>query len=490
MAEVRAPLALRTRPAAEVRRRHAGRRARPAGAVRLVSAAIYASVFLFFLLEMLLKPISGEDAEQQWCMGAGWASWRACSEWVLGFLPRIGQVFHYLTIWAFGSLPQAGMETLLRVSSALLLTVTVLIVVGLGLGRRPALRVVDASLTALVLLLLVTSPVGQVVLNGFSNVHNYVPVMAAALVAVLGLVAYEQMRALVGRAPAWVLTFGAFAVTTAGFDVNVLVIPGTVAVAWLAERASLRTSTARRVSMPWAAVGTGWVAGALFFWGLGDGVGSIQARMAQNHRESVDVGEGLRGVVEAVWPMVGNTIANVAEYAPLLLIALAAVLLTWRSPAFTSLQRRAVLVSSAFGVLTLLGLAPITDVMNRVSALAFIMLLVPVCALLGHVAGLWRPRGRAVLGLGLVVAVVSGLAVVDNTAFLVDRLERTGAAFELVREQGCIDRSVVAAAALPSESSLFRFHRQEDPFSYIFSAWYPPYFRLDGVRVPIESSCS
>ena len=455
---------------------------------KLLAACVWLTVSVFFVLEMLLKPISGEDAFQQSCMAGSWSHLRECGEWVLDFIPRLGQVVHYLIIWQFSSVPSFGLETVFRLSSALLSIFIIWMMVLIVLGRRPRLRLQDAGIAALAFALLVLSDISQVFFNGFSNVHNYVPIMSGLLVAVYSVISFDRMVVALGRPLAYAAVVVAFFTVTAGFDTNALVVAVALVILAVTRWKSSPGAGTWNVQVPWVTAIAGSVLGTWFFWILGNGWGSVTRPGAFAHHSGVDLESGL---VHISVSLMGNMASHVAFYFPLVIVALISVLVAIYDSRISPQGARTLIVTTVTGLLSLLALAPAGRIDGRVSALAYMLLCIPLLAMCLHLVKQVVPRVNArvpAIAMTLASLLLAGMTI-DNTRLLVHNVQSARAAFETISEVSCVDRQIANLEAFRLESSLFSITRDEHSFSYVFSSWYGPSLNVNGQPVPIQEIC-
>ena len=491
---------------------------------RYLALAIYLTGAFFFLAEMLLKPVSGEDLHQMQCgMPHVFGSMARCLAWRMNTIPRVTQIFHYFVIPQFANLPSFGIETIIRLANATVAFGIFWLITTLALGRRPRLRLLDASLFAIVFVLATLNPINQVFFNGFSNVQIYIYTMLANLVAIYTFASYDRLLARFGRIPSWLITFIAFFIASSGFDIGSIVLPLLFLGVLLARQLTIRSKLTALAGtwaapMPWLPAVLGWLAGLMFYWVIGSGIAN-HTQLAER-----DAALGLGGL-SLIYTLISNSVINFTSLPifPYLVTAVLGVVAAHRLSWVSNEQRRAVTMAAMFGFISLAGLAPTTSIAGRVAAAAFVALLVPLAFLAANAAHIApaQPVGAPEPGLphlahsatasivpasgypvkqvahSRIPALLGALALtallamtIDNTATLVTNLQRTSAALERVALAQCLDRAMVDDANILQESQLFRIRRWETPFSHVFTDWYRDEYLLNGQLLPIMDDCS
>lgn len=461
---------------------------------RWLAVGIYALIAAFLLHEMLLKPISSEDAYQQGCGLEGGVinclshfhrfGWR---------IPRIGEVYHFSVIWLFPNYPQVGVAVVFRLINAIAFFALFLLLFRLAVGRWPRLTALDAVVITLPYPILLLSQISRdVVFNGFSNTHNYLPVMVANLTVVYILVTFNDIAARIGRLPAMAFGSIAFFVATAGFDsATVIILALIMGSIFLFRSWSINHSATESLRPLWISAIIGWAGGAYFFFGFGNGIESISRRMEAGVQGSVDPTSSPMDLVEYA---IRNVLSHFWLFLPYIIVGVITAYLLHR-PASSELNEdnkklyRTTIICLMFGVLYLLGMAPIANANSRVSSPALILFLVPAMSLAYYLLRRVSPviwRIAAIASLILVLAMF-----VDGVTSLTARRHQVATALATIEQQHCVDAQFVNSIDFGTtlSSRLFGFSRYENPFNLMFRPWHVDFFNLDGVQIPIADTC-
>ena len=467
---------------------------------KCIAAAIFIFIAVFFFSEMLMKPISGEDVVQQNCMAfSGWNGAGKCADSVLNQIPRIGQVAHYLTIWKFHSIPTIGFETIIRVIDAIMCCGIIYMITLLALGgKRPRLRYKDAFIAAGSFILLILSPFTEMFFKGFSNIHNYVPAVLFTLLFCYFWFWRDPIRKRLGKVvfnTLFVITGFLFAAST---ELNSLVFFAMLII-YLVWRA-VKAKNIKVVFKKWQNYISGIIgvfSGFAFVYIIGNGIGATVNRSDGNYLGSLSISDIFTKPFEAIPGFIANLVNNFYQYLPFLLLGILSVIFykyiisKTKSKQDNSPQLVA-FKSIIFYVIIYIGLcSPVNGVLWRLSVVAFCALLVPIIYLLSESISIVKTKRSIFPIIATGSAIVILTMVIDNISFLSNNLSATESAISSIRSSGCIDENLVESAALPTQSTIYRFPHSETALSFVTSDWYLDYYLIDRTTmIPITDSCS
>lgn len=496
---------------------------RPMQLGQILAGLIYALIALFFLTEMLLKPISGEDAHMQRCMLDGWGSFGECARAAIQFIPRLGEIYQRQTIWLYTNLPSLGVGMFLRLFNALIALAVVWVVFRLAVGRSPRLNIRDALVCLAAFWFMVMTPMNQVIFNGFSQVNNYLPLTLAYVFTIYAIAEFDRLVARFGRIPALLLLAFSVFCASAGVETGVPVMLFVIIAAWLVtarlnrNRIALSTSLGTEINSPqavtstsplaltaasapgrsllsggkWFAALLGWLLGGVYFFVIGDGLGIILRRTDTGYRGAADLRGG--SLASLVLELAFNAARNLVFFLPFIFLAVVAVALLWHPKGNSEPWSKptGVLFSLIAAILYILSLSPLPDILDRVGAPALGLLLVPVCALLHQALHRIPKHSSGILVLGVLSTLLAAAMFIDNIVTLNQRLAVTRTAFSQITEIQCVDRQIVNnfSAEIWPTSPLFGFDRYEHSFSFIFSSWYGDNLHVNLLPIPIMDEC-
>ena len=449
----------------------------------------------FFLAEMLMKPLSGEDVFQQQCMefSGGWAAAGHCARTTLNSIPRIGQIAHYLVIWKFQIIPHLGLETIIRVIDALMSFGIVYVIATLALGKRYLnLRYKDGVTLAIAFVfLMLSSAFASIFFNGFSNVHNYVPAVFFTLVFVYVCLWRNEISKRIGNIWMAILWFVISFLFAASTELNSLVV-FTIALCY-AVYILIRSKDKFELIKSWrkyAAPILGVIAGFIFLYVLGDGFGSTVGRANSGYLQGLSLSGLIGDPLRQLPILVSNAVSNFVSYLPYIILAFSGMaMIPKQSRAKYRTARRLFSLAIAFSVIYIGFCSLVDGVMWRLTAIPFCLLLVPTTYLIVRLV-LSLPTKRTASWATVLAVGFIAIMCLDNLLFLNTVSQETRQAISTIERIGCIDDRLLKELHIGTESTIFRFSHPETALTHVASEWYGNIYLINGRVISISDTCS
>ena len=470
---------------------------------KVICGLVILLMLSFFLVEMLMKPLSGEDIVQQQCMTflGGWNAFSKCVESTMDSVPRIGQVAHYVVVWKFHILPHFGFETIVRIIDGLMsFGIVYMIAMMARGGKRLRLNYETAiAMGASFIILVLSTAFSGIFFNGFSNVHNYVPAVFFTLL--FGYLWFWRKGLAEKIGNGWMhgllLVSGfLFAVST---ELNSLVFFALVICVGIVElcRSKDRKATLERWKVYIGGI-VGVILGFIFIYIIGNGFGATVGRSDNGYLGAMSISELLSDPITAVPILFGNAVSNFYSYLPYLLLAIAGVFVLFKQVKDKTKNKDtnnwALLKTAFIGIIcyTVAYIAfcsPTDSVMWRLTAVAFCSLLIPIVYLMVHMIeySAWaKLKGVVAWGVLIFVALLN----VDNFMFMLKLDAETNQMITEVLEEGCLSRERIESTALPMKTQLFRLNHAETALTYTDTDWYGNIYLINGDAWEIREACS
>ena len=468
---------------------------------KAVCGLVMLLVLSFFLIEMLMKPLSGEDIVQQHCMAfsGGWSASLGCAKSTMDNIPRIGQIAHYLVIWKFQVLPHLGFETIVRIIDGLMAFGIVYIIAMMARGgKRLALTYSNAiAIGATFVLLVLSATFSGIFFNGFSNVHNYVPAVFFTLLFIYLWFWRDHLAKKIkyGWLQTLLLISGfLFAVST---ELNSLVFFVLIVCVWIVE--FCRSKNWRVAFAKWRDyVGgiLGVILGFIFMYIIGNGFGATVGRSDSGYLGAISISELLSDPVRAIPVLFGNAVNNFYNYLPYLLLAATGIFILCKKQKIKQKNKsRIQLLKTAFVGILCYGIAyiafcsPTDGVMWRLTAVVFCSLLVPIVYLVVYmIENLTWARIKTIGAWSFMILIM--LMNIDNFLFMLNIETETGKMINSALEEGCLSKERIENTVLPTKSNIFRFSHGETALAYTETDWYGNIYLVNGNVLEIKDTCS
>lgn len=468
---------------------------------KTVCGLVMLLVLSFFLIEMLMKPLSGEDIVQQHCMAfsGGWSASLGCAKSTMNNIPRVGQIAHYLVVWKFQVLPHLGFETIVRTIDGLMAFGIVYVIAMMARGgKRLALTYNNAiAIGAAFVLLVLSAAFSGIFFNGFSNVHNYVPAVFFTLLFIYLWFwrNYLAKKIKHGWLQVLLLVSGfLFAVST---ELNSLVFFALIICVWIVE--FCRNKDWKALFGKWKDyIGgiIGVVLGFIFMYVLGNGFGATVGRSDSGYLGAISISELLSDPMRAIPVLFGNAVNNFYDYLPYLLLTAASIFILYKKAKGKTKNKNEIQVlKTAFVGILCYSMAyiafcsPTDGIMWRLTAVVFCSLLVPIVYLVVYmIKSLTWVKIRAVAAWSFMILIV--LMSIDDFLFMLNIEAETDKMINSALEEGCLSKERIRNTVLPTKSSIFQFNHGETALSYTETEWYGDIYLVNGNVLKIKDTCS
>jgi len=347
------------------------------------------------------------------------------------------------------------------------------------------LQYADAMLFATIFIIFTLSRFAMIFFNGFSNVHNYVPIIFSSLLALYLWFYRPKAQPKLGNFWYHALLLVTFGIFASGTELNAptffLILGGFVIISLIKKNRDNFKYLKQRASGI-----VGFILGAIFFWVIGDGYNTIVSRSDGGYKDSLSISSLFTEPLSVIPQFTANIIDNIYTFLPYLLLATLGVFLIRKTHKAQNYRYHLFILIVIFALVYLVGLSPVSKPIARSFAMVFSLLLVPTAYVLSTMFAEFK-KGR-ILQLTLML-VLTGSMLADNTAFLADNLARSKNAIIMVQEQNCIDAETIERADLPTRSQIFRFNHNEPIFEYVTNSYYRSWLNLNGHKIPIKETC-
>lgn len=457
---------------------------------KIIAAIIYGLIILFFGAEMLMKPISGEDAHQAKCIAKAetLGAYNACIRDSLNYIPRLGQTIHIMIIPSFTTMPSFGLNTLFRLINSLMCVGIIYMIVLLAHGERPKLCYRDAITAALTTIGLLLSDFTQMFFCGFSNVHNYVPAVFFALLFFYQWFYGNEILKNSQHRGAHLATFAICAFCfSASLELNpfiafAMIIGGSI-IAVIRKVKIKKTREYLRGHLP-ALIGI--LLGFIMQYVIGHGFAATIGRSG-NYLSSSKISDLWNDPANAIPRFFSNMVANYSHYLPFLFIATVALVVIYRQ---RRRDARIKLFSAiiVYALIYIAGCFTFDSIMWRITASVFCLLLVPGTFLISEIAS--QLNQKCSIACAMVVILLLSTMSIDNISYHIQANAITKDILEQTASLECLSLTYINEHHIPTSSLFYKFKHPENSFSYTNEDWYNHNYLVDGyIRYPIKDNC-
>ena len=457
---------------------------------KIIAIIIYSLIALFFFAEMLMKPISGEDAYQSECVSKAETvgAYAACVRSSLNYIPRLGQTIHIMIISSFTTMPSLGINTLFRLIDALMSIGIIYMIVLLAHGRGPKLNYHDAITAALATTALLLSDFTQMFFFGFSNVHNYVPAVFFALVFFYQWFYGDNILKNSKHRGAHLAIFAICAFCfSASLELNpfiafLMIVSGAI-IALIRKIKSRKINSYLREHIP-ALIGI--VLGFVMQYVIGRGFAATVGRSGNYHSSSKISGLWV-DPIHAIPHFFNNTVLNYSNYLPYLFIAIIALVILYRqNRRDTRIKLFTAIIT--YAIIYIAGCFAFDSIMWRITASVFCLLLVPGTFLISEIIMQLDRKWNLVCAI-LIVFLLASMNI-DNISFHIKANSTIRDTLDNTADLGCLSPTYIKERNIPAKSLLYGFDHTESTFTYVESTWYDKEYLVDGhIHYPINDGC-
>ncbi len=457
---------------------------------KIISAIIYSLIVIFFTVEILAKPITGEDAYQAQCIAdtSITGSYEECISNSLSSIPRFGQLLHTMIISTFYSMPNLGPETIYRLFDVIMCCAIIYLIIKLANGHSPQLSYRDALTAALIVIAILFSNAAQIFFSGFASIHNYV---LGVLFTLLFIYQWFYKNQIIAKTNHPGLYYALFIICgfifSSTLEINsiiffILLVAGIIV-------AKIRKHTFKEIRhylMEHISSIIGALAGFIFVYLIGGGMRAIINRSG-NYQSKLKINQLWHNPSVATPEFFHNTVANFSSFLPYIFLAAIALMVLYRSHKRDA-RKQIFATSIIYATLYIAACFSFESVKWHITASAFYVLLVPITFLISELVTQIGHKPQAFCS---IIAVLLLIAFnFDNALFRIDANTKTAKVLERTTKLNCLDRSYISKQGIPTHSPIFNFYHNENAFMNINQIWYGGSFLIDGYdHYIIADSC-
>ncbi|MDR3297890.1 MAG: hypothetical protein LBT19_00715 [Candidatus Nomurabacteria bacterium] len=469
---------------------------------KTIALIIFALIASFFLVEMLMKPISGEDIFQQRHMSSsGWSGTGQTIAITIEVIPRIGQVFHHLVIWQFHNIPTLGFETIIRLLDAVMAFSIIYIISMMALGgKKLRLRYKDSAAAAVSFIILILSPFTEMFFKGFSNVHNYVPAVFFALLFGYFWFWKDKLQKRLDRGwfNALFLLFGFLFASATEISSFAFTLTATMFALWQLIYHKQKIKTILTQSKDYLFGILGIISGFIFIFIIGNSTATTIDRANDGYMGSSSINSLLSNPIKVLPELTANFIHNAYSYLPFILLAITGTVVFYQLVLKKHPKNQQLICYShylslvtpvIFSIFYISLCSFVIYVTQRLTVVAFCSLLIPITYLLTSLIS-YLKNTKILNTIFLFSTLLITAMIIDNFIFLQRTLNATQEALISIENNNCLDANAVAQANIPQTSKIFRFPHTESPFAYTQTFYYTTYYPINGREIPIRENCN